>query len=146
MDASYLSALSGLAGAVIGGLTSFGTTWMTQTTQIRERTADTARNHRVELYVGFAKQASELFAHALTNEDGDVGQIAKLDAIIAHIRMVSPAEIVGAAEAVIKAIVDTYASPKRELIELREFAADGGLDPLHAFADVCRHELDGFRR
>jgi len=145
MDASYLSAISGLAGAVIGGLTSFGTTWMTQTKQARERAAETARKQRVQLYVSFAKQASELFAHALSHDDGDLGDVAKLDAMIAHIRMVSPTEIIGAAEAIIQAIVDTYACPNRKLLELREFAENGGLEPLHTFSHLCRDELDRIR-
>jgi hypothetical protein len=146
MDASYLSAISGLAGAVIGGLTSFGTTWLTQSTQTREKAADGARKQRVQLYVGFTKQASELFAHALSHDDGDLTEVAKLDAIIAHIRMVSPPQIVAAAEAVIQAIVNAYACPNRKLVELREFAASGGLDPLRTFADLCRNELDGIRQ
>jgi hypothetical protein len=146
MDASYLSAISGLAGAVIGGLTSFGTTWLTQSTQTRERAADGARKQRVQLYVGFTKQASQLFAHALSHDDGDLGELAKLDAIIAHIRMVSPPQIVAAAETVIQAIVNAYACPNRKLVELREFAANGGLDSLHTFADLCRNELDGIRQ
>ena len=145
MDASYLSAFAGLAGAVIGGLTSFGTTWMTQTTQMRERAAESARKQRVQLYVGFTKEASELFAHALSHDDGDLGEVAKLDAMIAHIRMVSPARIIRAAEAVINAIVDAYSFPNRKLLELREFAENGGLDPLHKFADLCREELDDYR-
>jgi hypothetical protein len=144
MDPNYLSALSGLAGAIIGGLTSFGTTWMTQTTQARERAADTARKLRVQLYVSFTKEASELFAHALSHDDGDLSEVAKLDATIAHIRMVSRPEIIAAAEEVIQAIVNAYASPNRKLLELRDFAANGGLDPLHHFANLCRKELDGF--
>ena len=84
----------------------------------------------MQLYVSFTKQASELFAHALGHDDGDLSEVAKLDAIIAHIRMVSPPQIVAAAEAVIQAIVNAYACPNRKLQELREFAANGGLDPL----------------
>ena len=96
--------------------------------------------------VAFTKQASELFAHALSHDDGALSEVAKLDAIIAHIRMVSPPQIVAAAEAVIQAIVNAYACPNRKLLELREFAANGGLDPLRTFADLCRNELDGIRQ
>jgi hypothetical protein len=145
MDAAYLSAFAGLAGAIIGGLTSFGTTWMTQTTQMREKAAETARKQRVQLYVGFTKEASELFAHALSHDDGDLTEVAKLDAMIAHIRMVSPAAIIQAAETVIEAIVNAYACPNRKLLELRDFAEKGGLDPLHRFADLCRHDLANYR-
>ena len=35
MDAAYVSAFAALGGALIGGLTSFATSWLTQQTQAR---------------------------------------------------------------------------------------------------------------
>jgi hypothetical protein len=35
MDQGYISAIAALAGTVIGGLTSFATTWLTQNVQAR---------------------------------------------------------------------------------------------------------------
>ena len=145
MDPAYLSATAGLAGAVIGGLTSFGTTWMTQTTQLRERAIEGARKQREQLYVDFTQEASRLLADALSHEEGEIANLAKLDAMIAHIRMVSPIETVEAAEAVVVTIVDAYARPNRNLKEMREFAASGGLDTLRNFALLCRQELIGYR-
>jgi hypothetical protein len=45
MDVAYLSALSALAGSVIGGLTTGFTTWISQRSQARagRRTADLLR-------------------------------------------------------------------------------------------------------
>jgi hypothetical protein len=144
MDAGYLSALAGLAGAVIGGLTSFGTTWMTQTTQMRERAVEGSRKKREQLYVDFTQEASRLFADALSHEEGEIASFAKLEAILAHIRMVSPSATVDAAEQVVAAIVDAYVRPNRSLIEMREFAESGGLSPLHGFANLCRQELASY--
>ena len=145
MDAAYLSAFAGLAGAVIGGLTSFGTTWMTQTAQMRERAVESARKQREQLYVDFTQEASRLLADALSHEEGEIANLAKLDAMIAHIRMVSPSAIVEAAEAVVVGIVEAYAHPNRNLKEMREFAASGGLDPLRNFSLHCRQELARYR-
>ena len=145
MDAGYLSALAGLAGAVIGGLTSFGTTWLTQSTQLRERTTDGARKLREKLYVDFSQEASRLLADALSHDTGTVENFAKIDAMLAHIRMVSPGDIVEAAEAVIVSILEAYSRPSPSLTELREFAANGGMDPLRSFAQLCREELASYR-
>ena len=53
MDVSYVPVLSALAGSAIGGMTSIGTTWLTQHAQGRaHRNADRlARRER--LYGGF---------------------------------------------------------------------------------------------
>ena len=145
MDSGYVTALVGLAGAIIGGLTSFGTTWLTQTTQMRERAVAAAREHREQLYVEFMKEASRLFGDALTHEKTEIEQLVNLYSIIGHMRMVSPIDIVKAADVVIEAIVEAYARPNRTMTEMREFAMNGGLDPLQKFAYLCRNELLSYR-
>jgi hypothetical protein len=145
MDSGYVTALVGLAGAIIGGLTSFGTTWLTQTTQMRERALATAREQREQLYVEFVKEASRLFGDALTHEKTEIQELVNLYSITAHIRMVSPPDIVESADRVIQAIVETYVRPNLTMIEMREFARSGGLDPLQEFAFLCRNELSSYR-
>ena len=55
--------------------------------------------------------------------------------------MVSSEPIIAAADAVIRAIVDAYHGPNRSLTEMRQFAADGGMDPLREFSLAARAEL-----
>jgi hypothetical protein len=145
MDPSYISALSGLAGAIIGGLTSFGTTWLTQTTQRRERLVAAERKTRENLYVDFIQEASRMFADALSHEQTEIAQLVKLYSISAHIRMVSSTRIVEASEAVIDAILEAYSRPNRTLAEIRDYAKAGGFNPLHNFAQLSREELAEFR-
>ena len=70
MDVGYISALSALAGSAIGALASLATTWLTQNSQMRItlRTQDRAR--REALYSEFIREASKLFADAITHELG----------------------------------------------------------------------------
>ena len=144
MDASHVSALAGLAGAVIGGFTSFWTNWITQQAQLREQRRERARKERERLFVEFLNEASRLYGDALGHEKDDVDDLVKLYAIAAHLRMVSSQEVVAAAERVIDLIVDSYRGPNRTLHELREFAANDGLFPFRELGRVFRKELEGF--
>jgi hypothetical protein len=145
MNADMATALAGLGGAAIGGLTSFGTNWLTQTTQLREQSRSRYRQQREALYMEFMEEASRLYADALSHEQNDLEKLVGLYSITAHIRLVSPMKIVEAAERVIDVIIDAYTRPNRTLVEMKEFAAGGGLDPLHEFARLCREELARFR-
>ena len=140
MDVNYVSAMAGLAGAAIGGMTSFGTTWITQRAQLREEGFTAARKKREALYVEFTKEASRLLA-----ERDELTDLAKLYAIVAHIWMISSPEIISAAERVIDAIIDAYQGPNRTLGEIRSFAAQGGFDSLRDFGRVTRQELSAYR-
>jgi len=144
MDATYLSALAGLAGAAIGGITSFGSTWLTQRAQLHQQRLDTARKHREHVFVEFLNEASRLYGDALGNEKNDVLDLVKLFATASHLRMVCSASTVAVAERVIGTIVDTYRAPNRTLDELREYAASGGLDPMREIAEAFRDELSRF--
>lgn len=145
MDASYFSALAGLAGAAIGGMTSFGTTWVTQRAQLREQRILSTHKQRESLYVEFIKEASRLFADALSHERDELNDMVKLYAIMAHIRMISSDHVTCAAERAIEAIIDAYHGPNRTMGEMRSFAAAGGLDPFFDFDNAARHELATFR-
>lgn len=145
MDASYFSALAGLAGAAIGGMTSFGTTWVTQRAQLREQRILATHKQRESLYVDFIKEASRLFADALSHERDELNDLVELYAIMAHIRMISSEHVTSAAERAIDAIIDAYHGPNRTMGQMRSFAAEGGLDPFLDFDNAARHELSTFR-
>jgi len=145
MEASYFSALAGLAGAAIGGMTSFGTTWVTQRAQLREQRILSTHKQRESLYVEFIKEASRLFADALSHERDEIEDLVKLYAIMAHIRMISSDHVTCAAERAIDAIIDAYHGPNRTMGQMRSFAKEGGLDPFLDFDNAARLELSTFR-
>ena len=69
-----------------------------------------------------------------------------LYALVARLRLLASAPVIDAAEAVVRAIIDTYPGPNRTRHELRLFANRGGLEPLLRFSEACRHELLGDRQ
>jgi hypothetical protein len=50
VDTAYISALSALGGATIGGLASFGSSWLTQRTQLRFSHHEAVKAKREALY------------------------------------------------------------------------------------------------
>lgn len=145
MDTTYFTALAGLAGAAIGGMTSFGTTWATQKLQLREQSLESVRKTREQLFVEFINEAARLFADALSHERDEIADLVQLYAIAGHLRMVSRPATIAAAERAIDVIIDAYHAPNRTLVEMREFAGEGGLDPLRDLGRACRAELEALR-
>ena len=119
MDAAYVSAFAALAGAAIGGLTSFATSWLTQRAQARAQQLAHKLTRREELYKAFIEEASKLYADSLVHETPDVSQLIRLYSMISLMRMISATRIVQDADKVIRMIVNTYLGPNKTLPELR---------------------------
>ena len=98
MDAAYISALSALGGATIGGLASFGSSWLTQRTQLRFAHHEAIKAKREALYTEFIDEASRLYGDALGHQKDEVADLVKIYALIGRIRLVSPRPVVTAAE------------------------------------------------
>jgi len=143
MEPATISALAALAGATIGGVTSFAATWLTQRTQARIQTITHKLSRREELYKAFIKEAAKLYADALVNEISDVSKLVGLYAMISEMRVLSPAKTIESAGEVARMIVNTYRSPNKTLPELEDMVNRGAIDVLQTFSEAARQE---FRR
>ncbi len=141
MNPAYISALAGLAGALIGGLTSFATSWLTQRQQIlnAHREAETARLET--LYNDFIAEASRIFGDALTHQTDDATAMVRLFAMVGRMRLISDRTVVDAAVRVEDTLIDTYLGPNRTLREMMEFAHNGGMAFLTEFSEAARKDL-----
>jgi hypothetical protein len=144
MDPGHISALAGVAGAAVGGLTSFGTTWIAQKAQLRQQRRETARKERERLFVKFMDEAGRLYADALGHEKDDIADVVQLYAIVGHLRMVSAPQIIAAAERVVHAIVEAYQAPNRTLHEIGDLAASEGMTAFRELGIIFRTELAEF--
>ncbi|MEJ0042523.1 MAG: hypothetical protein WDM81_10030 [Rhizomicrobium sp.] len=145
MDAGYISAFMALAGATIGGLTSFSSTYLTQATQLRERNREIERARRDKIFTDFIAEASRLYGDALGHEKDDIGALVHLYSLVARMRLLASNEVVSAAELVMDRIIETYLSPNRTLRDLRGVAQRGEINFLRDFAEVCRADLAAIR-
>jgi hypothetical protein len=53
--------------------------------------------------------------------------------------------VVEKAEAVVRAIVETYFAPNKTFPELRELMDSDAIDPLRAFSEMCRAEFQALK-
>ena len=115
MNAAYISAFSALAGATIGGLASFGSSWLTQRTQLRFASREAIKAKREALYAEFIEEAARLYGDALGHQKDDAGDLVKIYALIARIRLASPRSVVTAAERTWDTITQAYLGPNRTM-------------------------------
>ena len=140
MDPAYVSAFAALAGAGIGGATS----WMTNWAQTRTQRLVHKIERVEDLYKNFLEEASRFYADSLVHETTDVSQLIRLYAMISRMRVLSSPRTVENAERVARMIVDTYLAPNKTFPELRDMVNRGALDPLRDFSEACREELGRF--
>jgi hypothetical protein len=141
MDAATISAFAALGGALIGGLTSFATSWLTQQTQARAQQLAHKLSRREELYRSFIEEASKLYADSLVRDTADVSQLVRLYSMINLMRVFSSTTIVEGADKVMRMIINTYLTPNKTFRELRDMLDSGTIDPLRDFSEACREEI-----
>lgn len=146
MEPTLLSALAALAGALIGGLASLGSSWLTQSIQQRARDREYDRARREALFTDFINEASRLYGDALSHEKDDVLDMVQLYAIVGRIRLISCNRVVISAEKTMDTIIDSYLAPNKSLHELRTMMVEGKMDFLVEFSEAARYELDAFPR
>jgi len=145
MDASVITALAGLTGAAVGGLTSGLASWLVQKTQVRVQWLAQEKLLRQELYNEFIEEASKCYIDALEHDKPDVPALVGLYAKIARMRVMSSQTVLKHAEQIERTILDTYLEPDKTFSELREMAISGSIDLLRSFSEACRAEFESLR-
>ena len=147
MDVAYVSAISALAGSVIGGLTSGFTTWLTQRSQARAGMVAHDLARREDLIRDFIIAASKMYGDAMVNSEPKMPEIVDLYAMVSRMRVLSMPRSVMCADKVMDSIIETYFAPNRTVADLRQIVkSGGGVDPLKDFSEAAREELRGSRR
>lgn len=142
MDVAYLSALSALAGSVVGGLTSGVGGRLNQRTQARagQRAHDILR--RQDLYRDFIVAASTAYGKAIVSNEPQIEDLIALYAMISRMRVISSTRTVECADEIMHKTIATYFAPNKTIRELNELIMSGaGIDPLKEFGEVAREEL-----
>src|SRR6266478_9178837 len=119
-DAAYLSALSALAGSLVGGLTSGITTWLSVVNQARSGRLAHELSQRDELYRDFIVAASKIYGDAMLTNEPQMQDLVALYSMISRMRVLSSARTVARAQSVVEATVDTYLAPNTSIRQLRE--------------------------
>ena len=145
MDQAILSTVSALAGTVIGGMTSFATTWLNTTAQARAARLAAERTKREELYGRFIDQLAVLYADALQQEAVNYDKLSAVYALRGRISLLASAPVFAAAEHAVKFVVDLNIGARRTDQEMRRLMDEKSYDVLTAFASAARREIDNLR-
>jgi|SRR5215831_15346657 len=125
MNNAYLPALAALAGSAIGGLMSFASAWLTLHHQDRAKRLSGEKTRRQKLYKQFIDEASKLYRDALVHDHAEVSALVSVYALISRMLL----------------IIDTYFKPNKTFPEIRELMNRHAANPLRAFSEECRAEL-----
>jgi hypothetical protein len=143
MDTAILSASAGLIGSLIGGVSTFAASWITQHkllgTQMRMHHAE----RRQKLYSEFIIEASRCLAEAWSQQAEGPEVISNLYSAVERMRLVSSSRVVQSAEKVMRGVIAAYAEPNRTFDELRQRVQERSeeYDQLREFTEACRQEL-----
>jgi hypothetical protein len=141
MDASFIPAFAGLAGAIIGGVTSFATTWLTTTAQARTAQLAAERSARQDLYGRYMDELATLFAAAIRADRVDYDKTIAAFALRGRITLMASPPVVESAGRALRFVVDLAMGPPRGDDEVRAMMDDSRADVIGEFAATCRAEL-----
>jgi hypothetical protein len=145
MDTAYISAISALAGSVIGGLTTGFTTLISQRSQARAGMIAHDLARREDLVRDFIIAASKTYGDAIINSEPKMPELVDLYAMISRMRVLGMAKTTECADGLMRSIIETYYAPNRTIADLRQLTMTGkGIDPLKDFAEAAREELRAY--
>ena len=145
MNSVMITALAAIAGSLVGALGSAIGTWITARHQDRRDLLGRQISRREELYSDFIAESARLLVDAMQHNSSDLQKMLPVYALASRIRLSSSELVLHEAERVVRTIVSTY--PQTNLTaEQIEAQAVNGNDPLRAFSDTCRIELESMQR
>ena len=140
-----ITALAAITGSVVGAFGSATGTWITARHQDRRDLLGKQIARRETLYSDFISESARLLVDAMQHNASDPQKLLPVYALLSRIRLSSSEPVLQEAELVIRAILSTY--PRSNLTpEQIEAQAVNGHDPLRAFGDTCRIELESLQR
>jgi len=146
MDSSIVTALAALLGSLIGGFTSFATTWLSQKHTAKSQWLRDEVSKREALYSAFIDEAARRLADAVENNINSPGQVVNFYALFNRIRFVGTDDVARTAEGVMEVVINLYNAPNTTLNDIFQPKDTRDPDPLAQFTGACRLELQSLKR
>ena len=145
MDVTWVGAMAGVLGSLVGGSASIATAWLTQRSQnVRELVRDEMQK-REALYGEFVGECAKLLMDAFTHTLEKPETLLRAYALVNRIRLCGSRAVLDEAEQLMVRITDQYFSSNLSVDELRRVARSTSADPMRAFGEACRAELHSMR-
>jgi len=143
MDTAILSATAGLVGSLIGGLSTFAASWVTQGKLLGSQRRLHHASQRQQLYSEFIVEATKRLAEAWNHEAEGPEVVTNLYSAVQRMRLISSNRVVDCAEQVMRGVIAAYVEPNKTFDELRQRVQQRteANDHLREFTEACREEL-----
>jgi len=145
IDPPFLSAASALVGALAGGSASLAAAIYTQRNQDRLQRVARETAKREQVYADFIMSASTLLLNAYLHDGITLDADAQLlVGLTNRMRLFAPPDVVEAAEAVKRGLVEIFLKPSIDLrkLAMEELSRQSESDLLLPFSRACRRDLD----
>lgn len=145
MNASWLTAFSGMVGSVIGVSATVAVAWINQKTLNQRELLREEIRKREALYGEFIAECARLLVDALQHSLEKSDTLLGAYALLNRIRLCASPEVLAAGERLAARITEQYFATNRSLDDLRHLAQLPDQDPLRHFGETCRAELKSMR-
>ena len=147
MDNTFITAMAGVFGSLVGGASTVAATWVIQRTLSRRELLDAEMRKREALYGQFISECSKRVVDSFGRQLEKPETLLSIYELLNRIRLCASAVVLREAERALIAITEQYFGPNFSLDQLREIIRSGrGVDPLREFAEACRAELKSIHR
>ena len=152
MAGELSNGVAAIMGALVGGLASLASTWVSERTRHKRDLLQREITKRETTYSDFIQHASKLFVASATHNLNDDANLASelegavsLYGIASRIRLFASDRVIKEAEAVLDLILIQFGSENISVEQLRKKKLSER-DPLKAFSVSCRRELQDLQR
>ena len=154
MTGELSNGMAAIMGALVGGLASLASTWVSERTRHRRDLIQREITKRETTYSDFIDHASKLYVVSAThnlNEDDEASVEAELEGavslygIASRIRLFASDRVIQEAEAVLDLILNQFGAENISIEQLRKKELNER-DPLKAFSISCRRELKALQK
>jgi len=154
MPSEISNGVAAIMGALVGGIASLTSAWVTERTRNRRDQMQREINKRETTYSEFIDKASKLYVtsatHTIDEEDNENLQVDLKEAVslygtASRIRLFASDRVIKEAEAVLDLILVQFGAESISVGQLRERKLKER-DPLKSFSVSCRSELKDLQR
>jgi len=145
MDMNIVTAISGVAGTLIGVSATIAVAWINQKKLHWGELIRDEMRMRQELYGEFLVECARLLVDAFQHSLEKPEMFVPVYGLINRIRLCASEPVLSQAEQLVMRITDQYFSNNLSVQELRQLTRSGEGDVLKAFGEACRAERESMQ-
>jgi len=154
MTGELSNGMAAIMGALVGGLASLASTWVSERTRHRRDLIQREITKRETSYSDFIDHASKLYVVSATHNldyddeaslESELQGAVSLYGIASRIRLFASDRVIQEAEAVLDLILNQFGAENISVEQLRKKELNER-DPLKAFSVSCRRELKALQK